>query len=115
MKTNEMLDIEVTANILKLLGDKTRLTMVKIMSEHECCVCEFVALFDMSQPAISQHIRKLKDYGIVKETRKGTWIFYSLNSTSSYHSFIQTVIKDLPSQTFKLEELTTQGKRICCD
>ncbi|MFY0803591.1 ArsR/SmtB family transcription factor [Peribacillus frigoritolerans] len=115
MQTNEALDIEATANVLKLLGDKTRLTMVKIMSEHECCVCELVDLFDMSQPAISQHLRKLKDSGIVIEARRGQWIFYSLNQTSAYYSFIQTVIKDLPSQNFKLEELTAQGKRICCD
>ncbi|MGG0791552.1 MULTISPECIES: metalloregulator ArsR/SmtB family transcription factor [Bacillaceae] len=115
MQTNEALEIEGTANVLKLLGDKTRLTMVKIMSEHECCVCEFVDLFDMSQPAISQHLRKLKDSGIVNEARRGQWIFYSLNQASSYYSFIQTVIKDLPSQAFKVEELTAQGKRICCD
>lgn len=75
MQMNEALDLETTANILKLLGDKTRLTMVKIMSEHECCVCEFVDLFEMSQPAISQHLRKLKDSGIVNEERRGQWIF----------------------------------------
>ncbi|MGG0844804.1 ArsR/SmtB family transcription factor [Peribacillus simplex] len=115
MQTNEALDIEGTANVLKLLGDKTRLTMVKIMSDHECCVCEFVDLFEMSQPAISQHLRKMKDSGFVKESRRGQWVFYSLNPSSSYYSFIQTVIKDLPSQNFKLEELSAQGKRICCD
>ncbi|MCK1993095.1 metalloregulator ArsR/SmtB family transcription factor [Peribacillus muralis] len=109
------MNIEGTANVLKLLGDKTRLTMVKIMSEHECCVCEFVDVFDMSQPAISQHLRKLKDSGIVNEARRGQWIFYSLNQTSLYYSYILTVIKELPSQNFKVEELTAQGKRICCD
>ncbi|MGW6254299.1 hypothetical protein ACWF7H_12945 [Peribacillus butanolivorans] len=51
----------------------------------------------------------------MNEARRGQWIFYSLNQTSSYYSFIQTVIKDLPSQAFKVEELTAQGKRICCD
>ncbi|WP_057912609.1 ArsR/SmtB family transcription factor [Peribacillus muralis] len=115
MQTNEAFNIEGTANVLKLLGDKTRLTMVKIMSEHECCVCEFVDVFDMSQPAISQHLRKLKDSGLVNEARRGQWIFYSLNQTSLYYSYILTVIKELPSQNFKVEELTAQGKRICCD
>lgn len=115
METNQALDIEATANVLKLLGDKTRLTMIKIMSEHECCVCEFVDLFEMSQPAISQHLRKLKDSGIVKETRRGQWIFYSLNPSSAFYSFITTVIRDLPSQQYKLDELEVQGKRICCD
>lgn len=36
MQMNEALDIESTANVLKLLGDKTRLTMVKITAEREC-------------------------------------------------------------------------------
>ncbi|MFJ7308153.1 ArsR/SmtB family transcription factor [Peribacillus frigoritolerans] len=112
---NEALDLETTANILKLLGDKTRLTMIKIMAEHECCVCEFVDLFEMSQPAISQHLRKLKDSGIVNEARRGQWVFYSLSPSSSHYTFIQTVIKDLPNQNFKLENLKAQGKRICCD
>lgn len=69
------LDIETAASILKLLGDKTRLTMIKLLSDHECCVCEFVALFQMTQPAVSQHLRKLKDSGLVKEARKGQWVF----------------------------------------
>lgn len=88
---NEALDLETTANILKLLGDKTRLTMIKIMAEHECCVCEFVDLFEMSQPAISQHLRKLKDSGIVNEARRGQWVllvkpvFFPLHIYSDGH------------------------------
>lgn len=115
MEMNQVLDLETAATVLKLLGDKTRLTMVKILANHECCVCEFVALFQMTQPAISQHLRKLKDSGLIKETRKGQWIFYSLNSSHPYHSFIQKVISDVPSQQYKLEELEAQGKRISCD
>lgn len=115
MQANQGVDVETAANILKLLGDKTRLTMVKIMADHECCVCEFVAMFEMSQPAISQHLRKLKDSGIVKESRKGQWIFYSLNSEHPYHKFVQTVISELPNQQFKIVELEAQGKRIACE
>jgi DNA-binding transcriptional ArsR family regulator len=35
-------DTERTANVLKLLGDKTRLTIVGILKQRECCVCEFL-------------------------------------------------------------------------
>ncbi|MFE8698786.1 ArsR/SmtB family transcription factor [Cytobacillus sp. FJAT-53684] len=112
---NQGLDIETAANILKLLGDKTRLTMIKILADHECCVCEFVALFQMTQPAVSQHLRKLKDSGLVKESRKGQWVFYSLNPSHPYHSFVLNVLSDLPNQLSKLEELETQGKWISCD
>lgn len=111
----QSIEIEQAANILKLLGDRTRLTMLKILADHDCCVCEFVAMFDTSQPAISQHIRKLKDAGLVKETRKGQWVFYSLNQQFEYFDFIHLMLEALPSQDEKLTELVRQGKRISCD
>ena len=115
MQANQQLDLETVANILKLLGDKTRLTMVKIMADHECCVCEFVAMFEMSQPAISQHLRKLKDTGIVKESRKGQWVFYSLNQMHPLYAYVLTVIRELPEQKYVIAELEAKGKRIACD
>ncbi|MBU8877981.1 metalloregulator ArsR/SmtB family transcription factor [Bacillus sp. FJAT-29790] len=108
-------EIEKAAMILKLLGDKTRLTMVKILDSHDCCVCEFVEIFKASQPAISQHIRKLKDAGIVGEMRRGQWIIYSLNKDSYYYPMIQNLLGHLPSQEYKLQELEEQGLRISCE
>jgi ArsR family transcriptional regulator, arsenate/arsenite/antimonite-responsive transcriptional repressor len=106
--------VEVAANILKLLGDKTRLTMMKILDNHDCCVCEFVAMFNTSQPAISQHLRKLKDAGLVGETRRGQWIIYSLNKNSEYYILLQSLLQHLPNQEFRLKELEEQGLRISC-
>ncbi len=115
MQVSTTLDIEKAATILKLLGDKTRLTMVKILDSNDCCVCEFVEIFKASQPAISQHIRKLKDAGIVREARRGQWIIYSLNKESEFYSFVQNLLHHLPNQDFKLQELEEQGLRISCD
>jgi ArsR family transcriptional regulator, arsenate/arsenite/antimonite-responsive transcriptional repressor len=108
-------EIDHSAKILKLLGDKTRLTMVKILDSNDCCVCEFVEIFKMSQPAISQHVRKLKDAGIVKEKRKGQWIIYSLNRESDVFPMVQSLLNHLPNQDFKLIELEQQGLRITCE
>ncbi|MFV8828230.1 ArsR/SmtB family transcription factor [Alkalihalobacterium sp. APHAB7] len=108
-------EIEKAAAILKLLGDKTRLTMVKILDSNDCCVCEFVEIFKTSQPAISQHIRKLKDVGIVRETRRGQWIIYSLNKDNDYYPLVQNLLQHLPNQDFKLDELEEQGLRITCE
>ncbi|MBS4196394.1 ArsR/SmtB family transcription factor [Lederbergia citri] len=107
--------IEETAVILKLLGDNTRLTIVKLLDNHDCCVCELVALFNTSQPAVSQHLRKLKDAGLVSETRRGQWIFYSLNKASEYYSLVQEILEHLPDQEYKLKELEKQGLRISCN
>lgn len=110
-----LINITNASTILKLLGDKTRLTMVKILDSHNCCVCEFVEMFKTSQPAISQHLRKLKDLGIVKETRRGQWIIYSLNKESEYYPLVQNILQHLPNQDFKLKELEKQGLRISCE
>lgn len=112
---NDNVEIEKAAQILKLLGDKTRLAMMKVLQESECCVCEFVALFQMSQPAVSQHLRKLKDLDVVREKRKGQWIFYSINPESPFHELISTILDQLPSQRERMMELEHKGLRIICE
>ena len=108
-------EVEKVASVLKLLGDKTRLTMVKMLDTNDYCVCEFVGIFKVSQPAISQHVRKLKDFGIVTEARRGQWIIYSLNKESDYYPLINDLLQHLPNQDFKLQELEEQGLRISCE
>ncbi|WP_053217973.1 ArsR/SmtB family transcription factor [Virgibacillus senegalensis] len=108
------ISMEKAAQVLKLLGDKTRLTMMKLLVSNDCCVCEFVEIFHASQPSISQHLRKLRDAGLVKEERKGQWIFYSINQSSDYFPFVQQVLMQLPDQTDKLKELEAKGTRITC-
>lgn len=111
----ENIPIEKMASILKLLGDKTRLTMLLLLKENDCCVCEFVEIFQMSQPSISQHIRKLKDANLVNETRKGQWIFYSINQENELYPAIISLLKHLPDQEDKIVRLIEIGKKVSCD
>lgn len=115
MITTETTDLQKASLIMKLLGDKTRLKMMKLLESHECCVCEFVAIFKMSQPAISQHLRKLRDIGLVKEERRGQWIFYSINQDHEEYSLISSVLNHLPDQGDSIVKLEAEGLRICCN
>lgn len=108
------IEMDKASEIFKLLGHETRLTMLKILDDHDCCVCEFVEIFQASQPSISQHIRKLKDSGLIKEERRGQWIFYSINKESEYYLFIVQLLNLLPQQNEKLKELESKGTRIKC-
>ncbi|WP_379971159.1 ArsR/SmtB family transcription factor [Ectobacillus sp. sgz5001026] len=108
------LDMDRTAQALKLLGDKTRLTIVGILSKRECCVCELLEVFDMSQPSISQHLRKLKDAGLVKEERRGQWVYYSLHSQSDLYQIIIDVLKYVPDQTDKIKQIETSNPTLRC-
>ncbi|PPA69752.1 ArsR/SmtB family transcription factor [Jeotgalibacillus proteolyticus] len=111
----EALSIDKASAALKLMGDKTRLTMLRILADHDCCVCEFVEIFNMSQPSISQHVRKMKDIGMIKEQRRGQWIMYSLNQGFEGYEMLQQVLHQLPVQDHHLEELIQKGKRISCE
>ncbi|WEG12108.1 metalloregulator ArsR/SmtB family transcription factor [Pullulanibacillus sp. KACC 23026] len=107
--------MEKAVSILKLLGDKTRLTIVALLSQtNECCVCEFVDLFNMTQPAISQHLRKLREAGIVTEKKKGQWVFYSLNKNQEAYALIHSLLEHVPNQKEKLNELEVKGSRMSC-
>lgn len=109
------MDVEKAAQMLKLLGDRTRVMMVGMLDDSECCVCEFVEVFQMSQPSISQHLRKLRDAGLVREKRKGQWIFYSLNKESDVYPLVRDILSHIPNQREKLKALEVEGKRIVCD
>lgn len=115
MVTTAVDEVSEIAQILKLLGDRTRLTIVRLLQYKECCVCELVDIFQMSQPAISQHLRKLKDAGLVKETRKGQWIYYSLNQGHKHNELIEQVMAFVPSQDHELDALQKKDLMMTCD
>jgi ArsR family transcriptional regulator len=66
------------AELAKVLGDRTRLQLVDVLRRHagEVCVCELQPLFDISQSTLSEHLKKLRDAGIVGVERRGLWAFY---------------------------------------
>ncbi len=109
------LSLQETSKALKLLGDQTRLTIIGLLKDNECCVCEFVEILEMSQPAISQHLRKMRDAGIVKERRNGHWIFYSLNVEHEAYPLISEIVEYIPDQKEKIVELEKSGRRITCN
>ncbi|QQZ09638.1 ArsR/SmtB family transcription factor [Heyndrickxia vini] len=107
-------EIEPTSKVLKLLGDKTRLTMMALLMKRELCVCEFQEVFDMSQPSISQHLRKLKDFGLVKEARKGQWIYYALNKNNEFFPLIEYVTKLVPDQEEAIKQIDKSNPTLRC-
>jgi ArsR family transcriptional regulator len=109
-----VVEIEKVSHVLKLLGDKTRLTIMAILKQHECCVCELLEVFDMSQPSISQHLRKLKDAGLVKEDRRGQWIYYSLNPRNEFYDFIQDILQHIPDQTENIRKIEENNPTLRC-
>jgi len=69
---------ERLATVAKALGDPIRLQLVDVLRKHagKVCVCELVPLFDLSQPTVSHHLKKLREAGIVGSERQGLWAYY---------------------------------------
>jgi DNA-binding transcriptional ArsR family regulator len=64
---------------LALSGNEVRLKILYLLSEEgELCPCDLSDILGMSIPAISQHLRKMKDGNILISKRTGQTIFYSL-------------------------------------
>ena len=66
------------AQVAKALGDPVRMQLVDVLRKHagKVCVCELVPLFELSQPTVSHHLKKLRDAGIVGSEREGLWAYY---------------------------------------
>lgn len=93
--------IDQISEMYKLLADKTRLTILALLKEQELCVCDIVEIMKMTQPNVSQHLRKLKSGGIVKEKKRGQWVYYSLNLEKPN---ILTALEHVPSQKSLIEQ-----------
>src|SRR5438132_8472260 len=70
------------AEVAKALGDPIRLQLVDVLRKHagKVCVCELVALFEVSQPTLSHHLKKLREAGVVDSERRGLWAYYYVMS-----------------------------------
>jgi ArsR family transcriptional regulator, arsenate/arsenite/antimonite-responsive transcriptional repressor len=67
------------AGVVKALADPTRLLIVDALrtaAPEAICQCELTPLFDMSQQALSKHLKVLTSAGVVGSERRGLWTYY---------------------------------------
>src|SRR5215218_2075541 len=66
------------AEVAKALGDPVRLQLVDVLRKHagKVCVYELLPLFDVAQPTLSHHLRKLREARIVDVEKRGLWAYY---------------------------------------
>ncbi len=74
--------LEQNASLFNLLGNAVRTNIVfLLLEESRLCVCDLSEILEMKIPAVSQHLRKLKDGGVLSSTREGTVVFYYVNAS----------------------------------
>lgn len=88
-----MENLEFMSKQLKAVSDPNRLKLLACLKKGEVCACDFVDVLHISQPAVSQHLKKLKDAAIIVERPAGTWKHYRLNEVQP--PYIQAIIDQL--------------------
>jgi len=68
-----------TIRTFKALSDETRLRILNILLERECCVCEVMQALDISQTRASRNLAALYEAGFLKLRKDGLWSLYSID------------------------------------
>lgn len=108
-------------NIMKALGDETRLRILNLLNKGELCVCELERLLDINQSNASRHLNKLSSAGLVKYKKSALYVYYMLNKGALEQypfliAFLNIETSKLPScmeDLSKLEQYKASG--LSCD
>ena len=79
----------------KALSDETRLRILNLLLERECCVCEVMQALDISQTRASRNLSALYDAGFLKLRKEGLWSLYSIDreGVEEYYSDLVDAVR----------------------
>ena len=107
---------------MKALGDETRLRILNLLLERECCVCEVMQVLDISQTRASRNLAMLYDAGLLRLRREGAWAYYSIDwdEVETYAVELLKAVKDAlegnevaRNDRIRLEKAERLGP-VCC-
>jgi ArsR family transcriptional regulator len=81
--------------VLKVLADKNRLRILKLLGKKKFCVCELAAILGITQPSTSRHLKKLKATGLIDDEQEGFWTNYYINESCC--SYAKPLMKHVQS------------------
>jgi ArsR family transcriptional regulator, arsenate/arsenite/antimonite-responsive transcriptional repressor len=114
--------MEKLITAIKAISDETRLRMINLLLQRECCVCEVMQVLNISQTRASRNLSMLYDAGFLKQRREGLWAYYTIDKSSmedylaSLLEAVEIGLKDNPVATQDKENLQ-KARRLgpqCC-
>ncbi|MEC7265378.1 MAG: metalloregulator ArsR/SmtB family transcription factor [Bacteroidota bacterium] len=89
--------IEDVSRLMALAGNEVRFKILFLLQkEIELCPCDFADILEMSVPAVSQHLRKMKDAKIIGARRQGQTIFYHISKKNE--TFFAAILSNVQSK-----------------
>lgn len=83
--------VQPMSKTFKVLGDPTRIRILSLLARNELCVMHIAESLDMTHSAISHQLRVLRQAGLVKYTKTGKEVFYSLDDEHVLTLFAQAL------------------------
>ncbi len=102
--------------MIKALGDDSRLRILNILRLGPLCVCEIEEILEMSQSNVSRHLNKLMNAKIVTFYKEAKFVYYELNQeTIENHPFIKEVLDNELDKNNKYKAEVDKAKRFKSD
>ena len=79
MRTVKRWYMRETIKVFKALSDETRMRILNLLLERECCACEIIQALQISQSKASRGLNALYDVGLLKLKKEGLWSLYSID------------------------------------
>ena len=100
-----------TVRVFKALSDGTRLRILNILLERECCVCEVMQVLGISQPSASRHLSILHDAGLLKAKKQGIWMNYAVDP-GDMPAYAQEIIKGVRLAMAEMPEARADRQKL---
>jgi DNA-binding transcriptional ArsR family regulator len=93
-------DPDELARILKVLSVGTRVRIVQLLRKQALCVNALAARLDVTQGAVSQHLRIMRDAGLVIDEKRGYHVHYRLNEETleRWRAAVNRLLEPLPAE-----------------
>jgi len=105
--------MKVDVKIIKAIADTNRLEILKLLAEGSLCVGALKDKLKISQSAVSQHLRILKEAGLLDSEKHGYWVHYSINEKQV--KALSESVEELSRSLLKEKTKTCKQAGCSCD
>ena len=96
---------------MKALSDPNRVKIIKMLQHKTMCVCEMQSALQISQPAVSKHLKILEEAGLVDFRKEGLWVNYHISDGSS-SPYVASILGNLKHWLENDQELAALLERL---
>jgi DNA-binding transcriptional ArsR family regulator len=101
---------------LKALSDETRLKIIKLLLSRDFCVRALACHLEISEAAVSQHLKILRNTGLVRGEKRGYWVHYIVDRNVLKHTGeeLKKMAEEFIFQDSKVDTVIPEKKKTYC-